>query len=513
MTSTQIEKGWTIRQAQWHALPHPLRDIFTNIDLIVYDTLDIERMKSSLLQLANEWPLLAARLRRNKGRNIDILMPNTPLLSEAKVEWISFKVEYIKEEIPQHNWQTLKSTSQPESWIIEDNTIPESLHNYFKLGKNQPTMYVRVKQYRNAAVVKVTLPHLLYDIFGTVLILRQWCKLMKDPKSNSNVPKLLLEPEESIKIPFYPTKGIDQRRKVKEIRKTMKSPLRAWSKMDQNRFIANAIPEFIVNPREKKFSLFVPTSFIEKIREYSMKNGSIWISENDVVTAVLFKLNLFRYTKGSQKPFTLGFTMNMRGFMPGYPTAKGEPDQVWLGNSNIPAVLPTHTVTEWRSKSIVEIAQFIRSTILAQRQPDQMALTCMMARESASRGTYPGYHPPDHKSFYCTSWEAANLENLYFSTKEDAQSTSSTSIYHPGQVLRVSGTSLSPNTPHRTYGVIINSQEQWYQSDTKQELKSMQGFWCAIAAREGLIHRINEWLNETLWSDQNHGNHLNLTSI
>ena len=41
----------------------------------------------------------------------------------------------------------------PEGWITQDETIPKSLDHYFKLGKDQPTMYVRLKQFKNVVIV------------------------------------------------------------------------------------------------------------------------------------------------------------------------------------------------------------------------------------------------------------------------------------------------------------------------------------------------------------------------
>ena len=126
MNSTNLKDDWSIIPAQWPALQHPLRDIFININLMVNGELDIERIKSSLFVLIKEWPILAARLRRNKGRNIDIL---TPLHLNDNVEsLISLALEHReKEEISDKVWNNYSSKLQQESWIIKDETVPKSL--------------------------------------------------------------------------------------------------------------------------------------------------------------------------------------------------------------------------------------------------------------------------------------------------------------------------------------------------------------------------------------------------
>lgn len=86
---------------------------------------------------------------------------------------------------------------------------------------------------------------------------------------------------------------------VKELRASMASTARVWGLRGKMRYYSRLILELTLSSKENCGLFFIPTRALDRIREEGMRGakesaggGSQWVSENDVLTAILVKVSV-----------------------------------------------------------------------------------------------------------------------------------------------------------------------------------------------------------------------------
>lgn len=146
-----------------------------------------------------------------------------------------------------------------------------------------PTTYIHVTSFRDATCVGITVPHIMYDALGLCEIVKEWCAVMRGNEITRKV--ITSNPLEDVTgVPYPKSKS-----ELSQLVQRRSSTLARFSRREWYSFLAKFIADLIKHPKEKTRLVFVPMKYIEKIRKGAQKKGH-WVSENDVVTASLFKV-------------------------------------------------------------------------------------------------------------------------------------------------------------------------------------------------------------------------------
>lgn len=173
--------------------------------------------------------------------------------------------------------------------IFHHASCPQTLTEL--LSQDQPLISIHVGRYDNVTCVGVNIPHVLVDAEGAGIILKAWCSLIAEKVHE--VPSLIDgDALADFGLPYPSTKAEEE-----EFLASIPSSLCRWSTWDMIRTTFNSILEFIFYPRARSGMFFLPSKLVASIRQKAMlelRNGDDregpWLSENDIVTAILFKV-------------------------------------------------------------------------------------------------------------------------------------------------------------------------------------------------------------------------------
>ena len=197
-------------------------------------------------------------------------------------------------DIPQRS-----AASQPQFRTIIDYfrsaITPKVASDLLNEDSDKPIMSLHINQFSDVTCVGFTLPHAVVDMMGVGIIMRTWCSIMAD--DHAEVPSLIVgDPLAEYGAP-YPT----TRSGVRDLRASMIGTARVWGLRGKIRYFSRVILELVLSPKEHNGLFFIPTSVVNRIREEGMRGakesangngGSQWVSENDVITAILVKVSI-----------------------------------------------------------------------------------------------------------------------------------------------------------------------------------------------------------------------------
>lgn len=156
--------------------------------------------------------------------------------------------------------------------------------------KDRPIISLHVSCFSDATCIGFSLPHSFADVLGMGVIMRAWCSILAG--RSSEVPPLF---EGDALADFgapFPSKKAEQ----KKLYESVQGTYRLWSFWDKVKYYTwLTTSEFILHPSEEVRLLFFPNSLVDKLRKETMlkgekEKGSAWVSENDIVTALLVKV-------------------------------------------------------------------------------------------------------------------------------------------------------------------------------------------------------------------------------
>ena len=367
-------------------------------------------------------------------------------------------------------------------------------------------MSLHINRFSDVTCLGLALPHAVVDMVGVGIIMRAWCSIMAN--EHADVPPLIVgDPLAEYGAPYPSTRS-----GVKKLRASMVGTARVWSLRSKIRYFGRMIFEFVLSPKEHCGLFFIPMSVVDRIREEGMheakesastSGGSVWVSENDVITAILVKVIYHTYrpilslcltlyqiysfgrSLGDKTPFTIPFTSNIRGHLPSLP--KDSPS-VWIHNALVPITTPPFPTYQLLDLSIYQIALKIRQAVIAQRNVEEIEKQLTVCRETARRGSHPAYHSSHGMSYYVTSWASAKLSELDFSPALLAQdSEKSHSHADRGNVIFAGGSALLTHHARRKWAVILSKQV----NDSSGE----SGYWCETGAVVKVWPLVEEFLS------------------
>ncbi|KAF9017975.1 hypothetical protein BDZ89DRAFT_1140296 [Hymenopellis radicata] len=442
---------------------NPVYDLLIDSCLIVSGQIQPNVLRDALTELVNRWPILGSRVARNRKNRFELHLPDK--FSDARPPFVFSEAH---SDIAYPSMPSRKAHISPQMSTILDHfrtpSTPRIVPDLLK-RKDAPMLQVHVHCFADVTCIGFHIPHLFCDVPGLAIILRAWCSLIASPNDMHSVvlPQLVEgDPLKDFGEPYPKTKA-----ELKVFRKSMLSTFTIWGLFDTVKYYARLVSDVVTNNEECRL-LFIPESVIAQLREETMGGKEQWVSENDIVTALLAKLHLFN-REPTKQPFTLAFTANLRGQIP----ALSGPN-VYIRNSLIPLCAPAVPIREMQSMSVSEIALDIRRTIEAQRTTDQLSKTVTVYREMCRQRKLPSYHPADETNFYVTSWAAGKWGELDFS----GALTEGAGQRNPkaGRVLFAGGASTNPSYGGRSRWSIVMSKVA---GDDEEEA----GYWCELGAR------------------------------
>ena len=372
------------------------------------------------------------------------------------------------------------------------------------LNKDVPIMSLHINQFSDVTCVGLALPHAVVDMMGIGIIMRTWCSIMADDRVK--VPSLIVgDPLAKYGAP-YPT----TRSGVKELRASMIGTTRVWGLQSKIRYFGRLILELVLSPKEHCGLFFIPMSVVDRIREEGKRGakessndngGSPWVSENDVITAILVKVRIvfiFLYSvlyltpsqiyslgrsQTDKTPFTIAFTGNIRGQLPSLPK---DSSSVWIHNAIVPITVPSFATCQLPDLSIYQIALNVRKAIIAQRNVEEISKELTVYRENARRGNHQAFHSSYGMSYYLTSWSSAKLADLDFRPAFLAQDSRELHS-EGGRVIFAGGSVSMTELGRRAWAITLSKQGK----DGSGE----SGYWCETGTVVKVWPLVEEFLN------------------
>lgn len=124
-------------------------------------------------------------------------------------------------------------------------------------------------------------------MLGMGIIMRAWCTVIAGGK-----PPSIPCPAEYRDIladlgPPYPRSKTG----LKELQSKKRGTLQVWSLLDKLRYYTPPVLDIILHSKEYLHLIFIPNKLIAKLRTQAMDSMNTFISENDIVTAIVAKVS------------------------------------------------------------------------------------------------------------------------------------------------------------------------------------------------------------------------------
>lgn len=272
----------------------PVASIRTRTYFVLDDHLDEELLRGALDRLIRDhWRKLGARLVYRRDGRQEYHLPQTFDEDYELFRWSSRKDAHqsISEVSPflQASSGERKATEaslfppvceidsflRPSDWPFERREEPP----------NAPILFVHITHFSDATVVGTNCPHVVGDQFGLSNIMRAWLGLVE-----GKAPPPMTGHDEDVLAHLKPYS------EYKKLGVSRKGKMRV-RRPGERVFVALGLaPDMIRYPKEFSYTLFLPLSVVESLRErhsktLEEKNGaSPGLSNGDIVSAILFKV-------------------------------------------------------------------------------------------------------------------------------------------------------------------------------------------------------------------------------
>ncbi|KIY66900.1 hypothetical protein CYLTODRAFT_422984 [Cylindrobasidium torrendii FP15055 ss-10] len=443
---------------------NPVKDIIIASCNVVKGRLDPDVLKAAMTELVSRWPVLGSRMAKNTKGLLELRLPES--FSDARPPFV-FTKKTTDAPCPYAAFSRSSDAQNPDTFDIlsdfRDQNTPSMTPDLIN-GDDIPILHIHVNVYQDATCIGFHIPHAFADFLGIGIIFKAWVDLVNNVKNMDTVetPRLVAsDPLATFGLKGYPKK----RSEIAAFHKDTGCSVQFFNFPDAFRYYA-ALAWDIMSNEEQSRLVFIPQSVVERIRRNVMGGEEkVWVSENDVVTAMLAQLNLLQRPT-SNKNLVLAFTANARGQIP---QLKG-PD-VFLGNGLFSMSTKPQPIGDLQRQSVAEIARRIRTTITEQRSIDQIERAITLHREMAIRQSLPVFNKANESNFYTTSWAAARIGDLDFSGAlcEGEQG---------GNVVYAGGLGV---TPKHKQG---RSRYSAIQSKVLPSDGLEGGYWCDVGARK-----------------------------
>ncbi|KZP11674.1 hypothetical protein FIBSPDRAFT_1050594 [Athelia psychrophila] len=467
---------------------NPLTETIVTSALIVTGRLDTELLRVAFATLVEKWPKLGTRIVKGKNGLFEF---HTPLaFSDERPPFIYTIAHKIDSQCPDIPKRALGSQANLLTYqhLFRSKDCPALMSEWIK-QKDAPVIRLHFTTFSDVTCIGFTLPHLFADVPGISVILRAWCSIVAGHESQ--LPALLTEdPIANIGGPYPSTK-----KELKTFHADMEGGYRLFSFWNKIRYYVPMTAEFVRHPKEEVRLVFLPLQTLEKMRRSAMAElkdeKEVWVSENDIVYALIIKLSNLHRNKNDKTPYAMAMTANFRAMLP----ELKDPSKAFLHNCITYFACPVIPSGSMPDSSVGDLARHIRAAIVAQRPLAQSEKVMTVYREMCRRGDYPSYCPPNGRQFTSTSWLAGRWPELDFSPavidteSADAGSTEKFkggALGDPGKVIFSGGSSNLPKMPRRLWAIIMSRQPD--------DAAGEGGVWFEMAARTELWPKIDEYL-------------------
>lgn len=269
----------------------PIPDLRTRTFFILNDRLDEEKLKNALDTLVrHHWRKLGARLvTRPKDGLLEYHLPSKFEEKYILFNWSSQEYDHSIDKVPSFpkatppenglallpHLQSVESWLRPADWPLNRITEPP----------NVPLLYVHISLFADATSVGVSCPHVVVDQFGLANIIRAWLGLVK-----GDAPPPMIGFEDDI---FGDEKPYADYTKNEVVRK---GKMRVRRRMEYPFILMGFIPELIMHSKEDSYTLFLPLSLVQSLRERHSKTltekygADPGITNGDIISAILLKV-------------------------------------------------------------------------------------------------------------------------------------------------------------------------------------------------------------------------------
>lgn len=268
----------------------PMDNIRSLLFFLFHDPLNHEVLKSSLDTLIRKHlPMLGARLHRNKStKYLEYHLPQPFPENYILFDWSTSTrdttleaANLIPQSAPAETSPSFGPLSIPE---IEARITPQGWPVLRKDEKpGCPLLLVHIVKYTNGTVLALNLPHSVGDQMGFGSVVKAWLQVASGQ-----------EPTPFLELDAGSLDG-DPNLSRKELK--VKGRYRLKGKRDTLGGVMGMVPELMVNKKEIRRVLYLPTTLIDNLRtkfNHKIKESGkqLTLTNGDVISALLLKVHI-----------------------------------------------------------------------------------------------------------------------------------------------------------------------------------------------------------------------------
>lgn len=357
-------------------------------------SIDPDKVERAWNVLVEAWPILVARLRRDvKTSHWQYHIPE-PVSSTG-----SFSTSSISGPIHNHYKyakpsSTIRCTRKENPHHLFTPNAPSSVKELLK--RDIPQTQLHVTLFDDAALVGLSVPHILCDGYGVTEIMRALSTIL-----SSGSPPLPLDHAD----PYAAFA-------VNESRVPPPPYWRALNALEKLVIYARALWEWLTDRKVENREVFFPRDEVARIKAQAMddireeqgQDTKLWVSTSDAILA--FCLKCTHLDAGSNAPLNVFYTANMRQLLT-LPSP-------FLHNSVCMVITPTLPVSAISSMSLGALALHIRQTLEEQTTMPALDKWIRWRLQNAFRKKI-FFEPWNGQWDVVTNWRDMKLMNIDFS--------------------------------------------------------------------------------------------------
>ncbi|KZV86526.1 hypothetical protein EXIGLDRAFT_840716 [Exidia glandulosa HHB12029] len=362
----------------------------------VLDPAKVERAWATVVQT---WPLLGARLRKNKNTSAW----EYHLYSSFSPSRHRYGFKHTHKDGPIDDHYAYARPTDSMTLTVKDNNDalfsdggPRSVTQL--MSEDIPITFLQVTTFTDASIIGLTTPHVLCDGHGNKEIGIALARILKGET-------------------VAPLPEGDPLAKYAETGKTssLESPpsWRVFGLIDSAKFFATLAWDFAVNRDIENRELFVPTAEAERIKQQAMDDlrkehgdsEDIWISTSDALVA--FCLQNIHGPTTSTTPLNVLYSANLRRYL------SDVLPRPYLHNGACTVITPTLPLSAISSMSLGALALHIRRTV--SEQTARPAVEHWLRWRLANAGRLTLFFEPTGAWNGFTNWRDMKLMEIDFS--------------------------------------------------------------------------------------------------
>ncbi|EUC29005.1 hypothetical protein COCCADRAFT_40559 [Bipolaris zeicola 26-R-13] len=351
---------------------HALDDGYVNRHVVMEatyrfdDVLDVDRLRLALHRLMQRdgWKKLGARIRQNKQKKLEYILPCEYDEKRPPFLWLHEKFEKTIAEHPKAS-RLPRASHTPK--IHEDPHLMQSfLHHSGRprkladwLNSDCPPLSFKILSFQDATILSVSWPHCVFDGIGRAAFMNAWLAEL----NGLAIPEFVGFDHD----PMSPLIG-----EVSGERYVLRSQMLAGSRLFF--FVLRMIFDLILQPKSEPRILQIPDRFLQEMRREALADlrkeckgeDAVFVTNGDVLLAWWARTVLSSQNLAGSRPVTIGTALNLRKTL-----EKELPRGTFIGNA-VSTAFAFLTAHELATIPLGSIALRIRRAIQQQRTTEQV---------------------------------------------------------------------------------------------------------------------------------------------